>query len=210
VPLDQVQVLPCRPHTCAHCGADLPTEGGTVVARRQVTDLPSVQPVVVEAQRRRVRGRRCGHGTVGAYPDGFGATGAFGPRLVATAALLHEEHHVAYARLVELFGGLCGLTVSEGRWWKRWSAGRALGLAAAAIATRCAAPRVGQMRPARGSMGELVEWIFQTRRRRTTIPPPQREVVLSFLDGGSRRVVSDLEPQLAPCRQYRFVWRTSC
>jgi hypothetical protein len=28
VPADQVQVLPCRPHTCGHCGADLSPEVG--------------------------------------------------------------------------------------------------------------------------------------------------------------------------------------
>jgi len=81
-------VLPWRPTQCAGCGADVPREGGTVVAGRQVTELPPVRPDVVEAQRLRVRCRRCGHGTVGHSPDGFGMTGAFGPRLVATAALL--------------------------------------------------------------------------------------------------------------------------
>lgn len=112
---DQIDlVLPCRPAQCTGCGADLPPVGGTVVGRRQVTEIPPVRPIVIEAQRVRVRCRRCGHGTVGNYPAGFGATGAFGPRLVATAALLHEEHHVAYARVVEVCTGLFGLRVSAG------------------------------------------------------------------------------------------------
>src|SRR5215211_2217429 len=59
VPPDQIDgVLPCRPQQCAGCGAALPAVGGTVVARRQVTDLPAVRPVVIEAQRLRVRCRR--------------------------------------------------------------------------------------------------------------------------------------------------------
>jgi hypothetical protein len=66
VPADQVQVRPCRPPTWGHCGAGLAPDGGVVVARRQLTELPPVPPVVVEAQRWRVRCRRCGHGTVGA------------------------------------------------------------------------------------------------------------------------------------------------
>lgn len=107
-------VLPCRPPACGACGAALPDQGGAVVSRRQVIDLPPLRPVVIEARRLRVRCRRCGHGTVGAYPPGFGTAGAFGPRLVATATLLHEEHHVAYARVVEVLSGVFGVRVSEG------------------------------------------------------------------------------------------------
>jgi transposase len=211
-PADQVQVLPCRPVTCTHCGADLPAVGGVVVARRQVTDLPPVQPVVVEAQRWRVRCRRCDHGTVGVYPDGFGATGAFGPRLVATAALLHEEHHVAYARLVEVFAGLFGLTVSEGALVTAVGRlGQALVPAAAAIAAdvRTATVIGSDETSARVDGVNWWEWVFQTetaayhtiQRRRNT------EVVLSFLDGVQPAVwVSDLwKPQLnAPAVQYQI------
>lgn len=203
-PADQVQAVPCRPLTCSHCGAALPATGGVVVARRQVTELPPVQPVVVEAQRWRVCCRHCGHGTVGAYPDGFGATGAFGPRLVATAALLHEEHHIAYARLVEVFAGLFGLTVSEGALVE--AVGR-LGLALAPAAARIAdevrtAKVIGSDETsARVDGVNWWEWVFQTetaayhtiQRRRNT------EVVLRFLDGEQPAVwVSDLwKPQLA-------------
>lgn len=211
-PADQVQVLPCRPTACTHCGADLPTAGGTVVARRQVTDLPPVQPVVVEAQRWRVRCRRCGHGTVGAYPAGFGATGAFGPRLVATAALFHEEHHVAYARLVDVFTALFGLCVSEGALVEAVGRrGQALLPAAAAIAEAVrTTPVIGSDETsARVDGVNWWEWVFQTetaadhtiQRRRNT------EVVLSFRDGVPPAVwVSDLwKPQLkAPAVQYQI------
>jgi transposase len=212
VPADQVQVLPCRPPTCVHCGVDLPAESGVVVARRQVTELPPVRPVVVEAQLWRVRCRRCGHGTVGAYPDGFGAAGAFGPRLVATAALLHEEHHVAYARLVEVFAGLFGLRVSEGALVEAVGRlGQALVPAAAVIAdeVRTAAVIGSDETSARVDGVNWWEWVFQTataayhtiQRRRNT------EVVLSFLDGVQPSVwVSDLwKPQLnAPAVQYQI------
>lgn len=115
VPVGQVdQVLVCRPDACEHCGAALPATGGTVVGRRQLLELPPVQPVVVEAQRVRVHCRRCQHGTVGRYPTGFTSHGGFGPRLAASAAYLHEEQHVAYARLVVLYQELFGFAISEG------------------------------------------------------------------------------------------------
>jgi transposase len=196
-------VLPCRPRQCGGCGADLPTTGGAVVARRPVTEIPPLRPVVIEARRMRVRCRRCGHGTAGTYPAGFGATGAFGPRLVATAALLHEEHHVAYARLVEVFRGLFGLDISEGAVVEAVGRlGQTLLPAAAAIAAEVrAAPVVGSDETsARVDGTNWWEWVFQTgtaayhcivRRRNTA-------VVLSFLDGVIPQCwVSDLwKPQL--------------
>ncbi len=200
-------VLPCRPPDCGHCGAPLPPLGGTVVARRQVTEIPPIRPVVIEAQRVRVRCRRCGHGTVGRYPDGFGATGAFGPRLVATAALLHEEHHVAYARLVEVVGGVFGLRVSEGALVT--AVGRleqALVPQAEAIAAEVRqSPVIGSDETsARVDGVNWWEWVFQTataayhtiQRRRNT------EVVLTFLNGTIPRCwTSDLwKPQLAAPR----------
>lgn len=213
VPRERVDVvLPCRPLQCGGCGAALPRLGGTVVARRQVTELPPVRPVVIEARRLRVRCRRCGHGTAGRYPDGFGASGAFGPRLVATAALLHEEHHVAYARLVAVFAGLFGLRVSEGTLVEAVGRlGQRLQPQAAAIAEAVrSAPVIGSDETsARVDGVNWWEWVFQTptaayhtiQRRRNT------EVVLTFLDGTIPRVwTSDLwKPQLkAPAVQYQI------
>jgi transposase len=201
---DQVDVvLPCRPAACRHCGRALPPSGGVVVARRQVVEVPPVRPVVVEAQRLRVVCRHCQHGTVGVYPDGFGTTGLFGPRLVATAALLHEEHHVAYARLVEVFGGLFGLSVSEGALVEAVGRlGQALVPAAETIGdeVRTAAVIGSDETSARVDGTNWWEWVFQTAtaayhcivRRRNTA------VVLAFLDGVVPQAwVSDLwKPQL--------------
>jgi transposase len=197
-------VLACRPRQCGDCGQALPVEGGTVVAQRQLTDLPPGRPVVIAAQRWRVRCRHCGHGTVGDYPPGVGATGAFGPRLVATAALLHEEHHVAYARLVELLADLTGLQISEGALVEAVGRlGQALLPAAEAIAADVrAAPVIGSDETsARVDGVNWWEWVFQTptaayhtiQRRRNTA------VVLAFLNGVQPQAwVSDLwKPQLA-------------
>lgn len=197
-------VVPCRPADCAHCGAPLPADGGVVVASTQVVDLPPVRPVVVEAQRLRVRCRRCGHGTVGAYPAGFGATGMFGPRLAAMATLLHEEHHVGYERLVEVFGGLFGLAVSEGALVEavgRLHAALAPHAEAIAAEVRTAAVIGSDETSARVDGMTHWHWVFQTptasyhtiQRRRNT------EVVLSFLNGTVPRCwTSDLwKPQLA-------------
>lgn len=123
---------------------------------------------------------------------------------MATAALLHEEHHVAYARLVEVFASLFGLTVSEGALVEAVGRlGLALGPAAARIAAAVrTAPVIGSDETSARVAGVTWwEWVFQTdtaayhtiARRRNT------EVVLSFLDGVQPAVwVSDLwKPQRA-------------
>jgi transposase len=197
-------VLPCRPETCDHCGHALPSQGGKVVGRRQVVELPPVRPVIYEAQRWRVRCRHCQHATVGSYPAGYGAGGRFGPRLVATAAYLHEEHHVAYARLVTVLAELCGLQVSEGTLVAAVARlGQALAPAAEVIGEQVRqAAFIGSDETSVRVDGQTHwEWVFQTEtaayhtiaRRRNT------EVVLTFLRGViPRGWGSDLwKPQLA-------------
>lgn len=213
VPPEQVdQVVACWPAQCRSCGSVLREAGGTVVGRRQVVDLPPIQPVVTEAQLVAVHCPACQEVTVGAYPPGFGATGVFGPRVTALAALLHEEHHVAYARLVDLFGGVFGLQVSEGALVAAVGRlGEALRPAAEAIGEEVrTSPVVGSDETgARVDGATWWEWVFGTPtaayhaivRRRNT------EVVLSFLDGATPAVwVSDLwKPQLAaPAVRYQI------
>jgi len=206
------QVLRCRPETCRACGCALDTQGDVVVGRRQVVELPPVRPLVTEAQRVRVRCHHCGHHTSGAYPAGFGAQGRCGPRLLATIALLHEQHHVGYDRLATLLGELYGLAVSEG----------ALVAAVQRVAGVLEPEALTIAQQVRGSAvvgsdetGARVdgeqwwEWVFQTadaayhtlQRRRNT------DVVLAFLDGAQPGVwVSDLwKPQLAaPAARYQI------
>lgn len=206
------EVIVCRPDQCHACGHALAEQGGVVVGRRQVVELPPVQPWVIEAQRLRLRCRHCGHHTSGAYPPGFGAYGRFGPRLLATVSLLHEQHHVGYARLAALLGELFGLGVSEG------ALVSAVQRVAAVLATDAQA--IGEQVRQRGVVGSdetgvrvegegWWEWVFQTedaayhtiQRRRNT------DVVLRFLDGAQPSVwVSDLwKPQLAaPAARYQI------
>jgi transposase len=189
VPAAQVdQVVVCRPQQCGGCGADLPEHGGKVVGRQQVVELPPVRPVILELQRLRVRCRHCGHGTVGRAPAGWDPQATFGPRIVALAALLHEQHHVAYDRLVTLFAEVFGLRLSAG----------ALVAAVARLGTKLA-PQAEQIADAVraadvvGSDETSVRvdgatwwaWVFQTARAALFRIQPRRnaDVLLTFLDG---------------------------
>jgi len=205
-------VLVCRPETCGACGHGLPPTGGVVVGRRQVVELPPVRPVVTEARRLRLCCRHCGHHTTGAYPASFGAHGRFGPRLLATITLLHEQHHVGYERLATLLGELFGVTVSEGTLVAAVQrVADVLTPQAIAIAQQVRTSGVvgSDETGARVDGVNWWEWVFQTEtaayhticRRRNT------DVVLSFLAGVQPGVwVSDLwKPQLAaPAARYQI------
>jgi transposase len=205
-------VLPCRPTACGACGHALPRTGGQLAGRRQVIELPPIRPLVLEAQRYRVRCKHCQHHTVGAYPADFATHGRFGPQLHAQIALWHEQQHIGYDRLVVLLQEVFGLTISEGAVVDAVArVGVALAPAAAAIAeTVRQAPVVGSDETsARVDGVNYWEWVFQTdtaayhviQRRRNT------EVVLSFLNGATPQVwVSDLwKPQLlAPTAAYQI------
>jgi len=107
-------VLECRPSTCAGCGDALPQTGGRQVGRSQVTDLPPVVPVVIEARLYGVRCAQCGEQTVGRYPSGLEPHRTFGPGIEALLSYFHERHHVSYERLVEICRDVFGLAISQG------------------------------------------------------------------------------------------------
>src|SRR3954467_876401 len=107
-------VVECRPRACAGCGAPLPRTGGRRVGRRQVTELPSFAPVVIEGWQYAVACAHCGVRTTGAYPEGLEPRRTFGPGIEALLSYLYERHHVGYERLVELCRDVFGLAISRG------------------------------------------------------------------------------------------------
>jgi transposase len=92
VPLAQVrEVRPVLPEHCQHCGLHLPqqiTDVETVgeVHRHQVTELPAIQPYIIEYQCFKVVCPDCREGTRAPLPEE--ARGLFGPQLVALIAYL--------------------------------------------------------------------------------------------------------------------------
>jgi transposase len=199
VPAPQVdQLIVCRPDCCGTCGTALPDQGGKVVGRQQVVELPPVRPVVIELQRLRVRCRHCGHGTVGTAPADWDPQASFGPRITALAALLHEHHHVAYARLVTLFAEVFGLPISEGALVAAVGRlGKALVPQAEAIAdeVRTAAVVRSDETSMRVDGQTWWAWVFGTATAAVFRLAPRRngDVLLAFLAGATPGTwVSDL------------------
>lgn len=107
------QVIVAHPAQCA-CGADLGAVEPQQVIRRQVTELPDNQPVVIETQQHTVCCPACGQLQVGALPAALEATRAFGPRLAAAVAYLQHQQHLGYARTETVLRELFGIDLSAG------------------------------------------------------------------------------------------------
>jgi transposase len=136
-PPEQVQeVRPVLPEECKHCGHALsqqPAQIQTVgeVQRHQVTELPPIQPYVIEYQCPKVVCPACGEGTRAPLPEE--AQGDFGPQLMALIAYLTIYCRMP-RRVVEAFlEHVLGISMSLGSTQKCWE------LASAAVAQPCQA-----------------------------------------------------------------------
>lgn len=113
VPPDQVdEVVDCRPPRCAACDASLAGNDPEPL-RRQVAEVPPIQPHVTEYRLHTLICRRCGGRTTGAPPPETPA-GAFGPRLSAMVGLLSGVYRLGKRPVRQLLADLFGLSISTG------------------------------------------------------------------------------------------------
>ena len=99
---------------CEHCHHDLSGVGPEKIVRRQVTELPESNPVVIETQQHEVLCPHCQRLNRGQLPEGLEADRYFGPRLEATVVFLKHQQHLSYERIVQALRELFGLELSEG------------------------------------------------------------------------------------------------
>ena len=93
-----------RPIACEDCGALLLGEDPQP-SRHQVTELPRIEPEVVEYQVHCLRCLACGQETRGAWPEEMPA-GSFGPRLQATTGYLSGRFGVSRRDTQEMLATL--------------------------------------------------------------------------------------------------------
>ena len=107
-------IIEARVTTCRGCGADLHSVTPERVVRRQVTELPLLKPVVIETQQHEVCCPACELRQAGSLPAGLEAGRAFGPRLEALIAYLHQVHHMGFERLQGVLADVLGVSLSTG------------------------------------------------------------------------------------------------
>lgn len=110
---DPDEIIDHVPGACVGCGADLGDAAGAGVVRRQVHDIATITPVVVEYRVHRRRGG-CGVTTAAAAPAGVGAAAVYGPNLRALAVYLLVFQHIPLARTAALIADVTGARPSTG------------------------------------------------------------------------------------------------
>jgi transposase len=107
-------VIEARVTLCADCGADLQAVLPQAVVRRQVTELPMIEPKVIETRQHQVVCPLCHTLQHGPLPEGLEASRHFGPRLEATVTYLQHQQHLSYERTQDTLQEIFGISLSEG------------------------------------------------------------------------------------------------
>lgn len=134
-PPEQVQeVRPVLPPECTHCGQALPQQLDQIqtlgeTQRHQVTELPPIQPYVIEYQCPKVVCPACREGTRAPLPEE--AQGDFGPQLTALVAYLTVVCRMPRRVAEALLEQVLGISMSLGSTQKCWEQ------ASAAVAQPC-------------------------------------------------------------------------
>lgn len=113
LPTEEVdRVEHCKPSRCGSCGGALRGDDSEP-RRHQVTEIPPVRPRVVEYQLHELTCSTCGDSTRARLPEGV-PSGAFGPRLQATVAVLAGAYRVSRRNVQQLMSDFFGVTMSLG------------------------------------------------------------------------------------------------
>ncbi|KAB2846714.1 MAG: IS66 family transposase, partial [Hyphomicrobiaceae bacterium] len=102
-----------RPPRCA-CGTALSGVPVELARAFDHVDLPPIRPVTTRVNLYRATCPCCRKAVTAQAPADMPEGTPFGPGIAAAVAYLHGCHMVSYKRLVELCGGLFGLTLSQG------------------------------------------------------------------------------------------------
>jgi transposase len=105
----QIPVTACEP-----CLADLSGGAPEDFERRQITELPAANPLVIETRQHHTTCPHCLTLNRAALPEGLEAERCFGPKLEATVIFYKQTQHLSYERIVETLRELHGGSLSEG------------------------------------------------------------------------------------------------
>src|SRR5262245_57907434 len=108
--VDELHV--CQPTHCAGCGSSL-TGRDPSPLRHQVTELPPLQPLVMEYQMHALRCGSCGVVTRAPLPEGVPER-AFGPRLQALVAVLSGAYRLSKRNIQQLLADCFGVELALG------------------------------------------------------------------------------------------------
>jgi transposase len=110
---DVDEVIKHSPAFCNGCGYDLSTTAETLVASRQLIDLPPISLKRIEHQVFKKQ-CNCGHTMESRFPSYVANPVQYGPNVEALVGYLHTRQYLPYSRMQEFLKDVMGLSVSTG------------------------------------------------------------------------------------------------
>jgi len=107
------EIIDHAPEYCECCGKDLTATHGEFVERKQVVDLPPIEPVVTE-HRVYKKTCTCGHVTMSSFPGGLRAPVSYEPMIESLVGYFHSRQYIPFLRMQELFHDIFSVPISEG------------------------------------------------------------------------------------------------
>jgi transposase len=107
------EIIEHHPNYCSCCGSDLSNITSEFISKRQVIDIPPIEPVIKEHQ---IYGKRCccGHITTSTYPVEAHSPVCYGHNLQSLTGYFHARQYIPYERMQEMYREIFGLEISVG------------------------------------------------------------------------------------------------
>jgi transposase len=107
------KVVDYVPDFCGGCGCDLQGVAQEFMGKRQVVDIPVIQPKYIE-YRIYKKQCNCGHSTCSSYPQNVNASISYGANTESLVGYLFCRQYVPFHRMREFFNSTFHLPISEG------------------------------------------------------------------------------------------------
>lgn len=101
-----------KPEYCNCCGKKLIDEA-RLVGKRQVIDIPPINPIITEHQVYSVT-CQCNHVNQGDFPDHVKGSISYGMRIESLIAYLSVRQYISIQRIQEYLKQVCGISMSQG------------------------------------------------------------------------------------------------
>ncbi len=101
------------PDFCNICGKSLVGLNFEIVSRRQVIDIPPIEPITTEFQCFATE-CTCGHHQAGTFPESVKKPIQYGENIQTLVVYQHSFQYTPFARLQDFFQKVCNLSISKG------------------------------------------------------------------------------------------------
>jgi transposase len=107
------KIITLTPDQCNNCGGQLQGTG-TCIEKRQLIDIPSIQPITIEYHRQEIICQNCQTANKGSFPKSVYSTIAFGHNLQVFTSLFFHGNYGSYERTQQFLADICKLQLSQG------------------------------------------------------------------------------------------------